>query len=664
MIPLTLYEEPYRDKLGGLSGSCDATHTDGASAAARRQHNLDLALKLAQVFAIHPCRGKNPIAKRHTKIDTEIDRAAAIKGLKAKHEKTQAKLPEPEREEFRIPMQIGSSKNPESIQRWSEEIPDFVPAISGGAGNGLYIVDCDKAKKGGDVDGVDYFRELADANGFELSTVPGTRTQSGGLHLYFRNSHRLGCSAKGFFGKNIQIRAEGGYVIAPGAIREDGRTYTPLEGHPDLLEAVAFEELIDAPQWLIDAAGSNPILDNEFKDAPAGFNPEDPTIVDHFLFELDRRHPNVLATGDRHQTLMDAAHLAFDCGLYEDQAIEIIAPWFEAHCAEPLPEGEIEETILRMCNCRQDAIGRDYVANWTPAGNFGAVEDPDEAPAPTLKPKAQKEVSFQLVSFAEAARRALTANTKPLIKGVLDQSAFSVMYGPSNVGKSFFALDMAFHIATGRPWRGHKTTQMPVLYLAAEGSRNFLKRIAALKLKHAIDNVPLDLLPEQVGLRDSIPNRDALVKAISSQEDTWGAPCGLIVIDTLSQALAGGDENSSVDMGLFIAVIAHIRKATGAHTMLIHHSGKDIAKGGRGWSGVRGAIDTEIELDKDKKGEGAVATIKKQRDMEGVDRTYHYALESVVLGKDEDGDDVTSAVIVPEKMALYEVVREKLSGRV
>lgn len=59
----------------------------------RRKHNLGLAFRLAQFAAIHPCVNKTPLAKRHTELDTEIDRAAAIKELKAKHAREQARLP-------------------------------------------------------------------------------------------------------------------------------------------------------------------------------------------------------------------------------------------------------------------------------------------------------------------------------------------------------------------------------------------------------------------------------------------------------------------------------------------------------------------------------------------------------------------------------------------
>jgi RecA-family ATPase len=48
----------------------------------------------------------------------------------------------------------------------------------------------------------------------------------------------------------------------------------------------------------------------------------------------------------------------------------------------------------------------------------------------------------------------LSLNSLYLVKGWLDRGAMSVVYGPSNVGKTFFAVDVAYHIAVGRPWHG------------------------------------------------------------------------------------------------------------------------------------------------------------------------------------------------------------------
>ncbi len=72
----------------------------------------------------------------------------------------------------------------------------------------------------------------------------------------------------------------------------------------------------------------------------------------------------------------------------------------------------------------------------------------------------------------------------------------------------------------------------------------------------------------------------------------------LIVIDTLSRCMVGGDENSSKDMGLFVEACAEIQRATGATILIIHHTGKN-GIGERGSSVLRCACETMIELSKD-----------------------------------------------------------------
>jgi RecA-family ATPase len=71
----------------------------------------------------------------------------------------------------------------------------------------------------------------------------------------------------------------------------------------------------------------------------------------------------------------------------------------------------------------------------------------------------------------------------------------------------------------------------------------------------------------------------------------------LVVIDTLARAMAGGNENASEDMGAFVRNVDRVRSATSAHTMIVHHSGKNKAAGARGHSSLRAATDTEIEID-------------------------------------------------------------------
>lgn len=247
--------------------------------------------------------------------------------------------------------------------------------------------------------------------------------------------------------------------------------------------------------------------------------------------------------------------------------------------------------------------------------------------------KAEK---FKFLSIAEAADRASEQSTKPLIKGLLDQGTLSVMYGDSNVGKTFVAMDMAYHVASGMTYSDMRTTQGLVVYVAAEGGVGALRRTAALREKYqdTFNTAEFQLLASPVDLRRPDADMPAFLAALSG----LGKRISLIVIDTLSRALAGGDENSSVDMGAIVKHFDTIRAATGAHVMVVHHTGKNKANGARGHSLLRAATDTEIEVE-----EGQIR-VTKQRDL---DKSWAsgFALEVRTLGVDVDGDAVTSCTV-------------------
>jgi hypothetical protein len=229
-----------------------------------------------------------------------------------------------------------------------------------------------------------------------------------------------------------------------------------------------------------------------------------------------------------------------------------------------------------------------------------------------------------------------------LVKNWLGAGQMSVVYGPSNVGKSFYALDMAFCVAAKMDWQGCKTRGGPVLYLATEGGNAFNNRVMALRKQYGIDDVQLAVRPSPVNLLDPAADLEGLLELCADIERTCGQKPCLIVVDTLSRALAGGDENGSVDMSSYIQNVDVLRLATGAHIMTVHHSGKDTSKGARGHSSLRAATDTEIELAVD--GTIRTATATKQRDLEP-QPPFMFSLKVHTLGQDEDGDDVTTCTI-------------------
>lgn len=305
----------------------------------------------------------------------------------------------------------------------------------------------------------------------------------------------------------------------------------------------------------------------------------------------------------------------------------------------------------------QTAIDGARKKGWTPEAQYA---DPTALAAP----QAATDPSFDAPK--RAANLEWFDDLQPalggtyLVKGMLDVGTMSVVYGPSNSGKTFWTIDLAYHIAIAAPWRGRRVNRTSVLYLAAEGGNGVINRVVALKQEHGVCDVPLavkraglDLLHDQADLQH-IVDLSAEVKARLPD-----AP-HLIVIDTLSRVMAGGDENSAADMTALIRNVDAIRAITGAHILIVHHTGKDAARGARGHSSLRAATDTEIEIANEDGARAAIVT--KQRDHQGGE-TFAFDLKSITLGQDADGDDVTSCVVVVTDAEEYTAAKKAAKGR-
>ena len=298
-----------------------------------------------------------------------------------------------------------------------------------------------------------------------------------------------------------------------------------------------------------------------------------------------------------------------------------------------LPGYTVDQTRREV----QTAIDGARRKGWTPEPQEYATLAPEQAAAPVTNDDGLEWFDHLQPSLGGAY----------IVKGMLDEGTMSVVYGPSNSGKTFFAIDLAFHVAIGAEWRGRRVTPAGVLYLAAEGGRGIINRVVALREEYGVASVPLavkraglDLLRAQADLQ-AIVDLATTVRAKS--------PDGrmMIVIDTLSRVMAGGDENSAQDMTALIRNIDAIRARTGAHIMLVHHTGKDSARGARGHSSLRAATDTEIEVaPPSEDGAPRMAMVTKQRDHNGGE-TFAFGLKSVTLGIDQDGDEVVTCILEP-----------------
>jgi hypothetical protein len=289
-------------------------------------------------------------------------------------------------------------------------------------------------------------------------------------------------------------------------------------------------------------------------------------------------------------------------------------------------------------------IARDWIR--ADDGGRGLIGDLTGGVQETEQPASGKKFHFE--SFADVVAADIT-QTPALIDGLLDQGAMSVVYGDSNAGKTFVVMDMAFHVGAGLPYAGMDVAQGLVVYVAAEGGQGIKKRVKALHKAYPSVQPDFVLLASPVDLRNPKADTAPLCEAVRG----LGRPVALMVIDTLSRAMAGGDENSSVDMGALVKHFDVIRKACApAHLLIVHHTGKDKARGARGHSLLRAATDTEIEVaapergERGEKGSGGVSTITvtKQRDMDG-EWTRAFSLREWVLGAKPNGKPITSCTV-------------------
>ena len=265
----------------------------------------------------------------------------------------------------------------------------------------------------------------------------------------------------------------------------------------------------------------------------------------------------------------------------------------------------------------------------------GLLEDARE-PAPPGLPLS--------VAFADELPETFTPPDE-LVEGVLTAGDGSVLYGDSNSGKTFFVIDMAAAVARGAQWMGRNTEPGLVVYLAAESPASVRGRLQAYQRHHGVRVPNFAIVQSPIDLFDGDADTEAVIAVVRQLERQRGQKVRLIVGDTLARLSAGANENAGQDMGLVVRRFDRIRSACNAHFLLIHHSGKSAANGARGWSGIRAAVDTEIEVTDSPT--GRCAEITKQRDLSTKGERIGFRLDTVTLGTTKWGAAATSCVVVP-----------------
>ncbi|MCE7028461.1 bifunctional DNA primase/polymerase [Jiella avicenniae] len=130
-----------------------------------------------------------------------------------------------------------SSTDAATIREWWRRWPDAAPALDVGK-SGLFVVDADRHDP--EHDGVEAWSGIMAEAGASPDGIPIVATPNDGSHWIFRQSGGLR-NSKGRLPKGVDVRGDGGYIVAPGAVMADGRMYE-LAGDLDTAPPV--------PDWL------------------------------------------------------------------------------------------------------------------------------------------------------------------------------------------------------------------------------------------------------------------------------------------------------------------------------------------------------------------------------------------------------------------------------
>lgn len=324
----------------------------------------------------------------------------------------------------------------------------------------------------------------------------------------------------------------------------------------------------------------------------------------------------------------------------------------------------------------------DISEHWPEAGDKADVSDWfDEAGGTAVKLEKlakglpiweppQLETKFGAVSFKDLWKK--TDPYKWLIKGVIPAGERIIIYGETQSGKSFLTLDMVMHMARGADYCGRKTRQVGVAYCAFEGGKGFRGRAMATAKAHGLqhdDAIPFAIFTKPADLFSNPKLVVELINEIREWCAEFSVELGFIVLDTVSAATPGMNENDGAEMGKFLQSCRLMQDAFGSlcSIALVHHKGK-MGESPRGSGKLTADLETAIEVAFDESGAVdeqkrplRVAILRKQR--EGASGAqWPFILKNYDLGKDEDGDDENTCVVeILDKRALAHV-RETETG--
>ena len=255
---------------------------------------------------------------------------------------------------------------------------------------------------------------------------------------------------------------------------------------------------------------------------------------------------------------------------------------------------------------------------------------------------------FKLVSIASLIKNPKAVDF--MVKGLIESGGMNLISGEYGSGKTFLVFDLAFCVASGIDWHGHKVKQSPVVIIAGEGHQGIGNRLLALE-QHYNSPTPLDKLRISVSKVAANFTDDANAQLVQQavQEVCPDGEDGLVIIDTLNKNFGGSNENDTVQMTKFVNNLDTYFRNSGKTVIVVHHPNKSDPNSSRGSNALPSACEGVFNLSKDSHGQIKFWCSKQKNAKETPprDKGMFFELEAVTFPNVfEEGEPVGSAVLV------------------
>ncbi|TQV76658.1 AAA family ATPase [Aliikangiella marina] len=506
-----------------------------------------------------------------------------------------------------------ASKDEEQIREWWTKWPNANIGIATGRASDLVVLDFDP-KAGG----LEYREELLEEIP-ELAETLIVSTGGGGFHHYFRMLSDIGCSTK-VNGFGLDIRGNGGYVVAPPSNHVSGNQYHWLDCDDDELN----ECIIDCPSEVLELSRINLSKNLEYKPLQgATVPPLDEAEIDYLVSALKHIRP----LGDNWLHVGMALHEKTGGTM---QGFNLWDTWAKTEIA--YIKADPSEHLKRWRSFKDNKIDGITIATlYGKATANGWIEEPLVEPIvmdiPGLeKQEAERKLKplplvpvqplFQPISAKDIMNKPKSERTAKPIWGnhVLFRSGLMLIAGEPKIGKSALWQSFAAHACTGRPFFDLEFEKpCRVLWFQDEIHEDFLQD----RLRPMLDNFGQTETENNIALRAMIENNFFFVNKpkirLSSKVNTGHLALmrqaveqinpDIICFDPMVNFLSG-NENDNAEMNEFIDSLQTLTEATENRCalVLIHHMNKsskvleNAFDGIRGASAIRGSYDTGIVL--------------------------------------------------------------------